>query len=73
VIRALTDRQLGVFKVLREQHTLREIAEHLDCAPGTVSADRDTIAAVIGLSNGEDLHEIVAATMTLLFGGDHEL
>jgi DNA-binding CsgD family transcriptional regulator len=74
VIRALTDRQRKVLKLLREQYTLREIAEHIGCAPGTVSADRDAIAAVLsGLSNGEDLHEILSATMTLLFGDDNEL
>jgi DNA-binding NarL/FixJ family response regulator len=74
VIAALTDRQLQVLKLLRNEYTLREIAKQLGCALGTVSNDRDRIGAVLsGLSNGEDLHEILAATVKLLYGDDHEL
>ncbi len=70
LIRALTERQLQVLRLLRDEYTPREIAEELGCAVNTVANDRDRIATVLtGLTTGEDLHEVLAATMTLLDGG----
>jgi hypothetical protein len=74
LIDRMTERQLEIFKRQAEGCTnQREIAELIGCSPATVSAEMATIRNVVsGLGTREELTGILAATMTMLFGEDHE-
>lgn len=75
LIDRLTERQLEILKRHAEGYTnQREIAGLLGCSPATISTEMATIRTVISaLGTREELTGILAATMTLLYGEDHEL
>lgn len=74
LVDAMTERQLKILKLYRNECNQREIADVLGCSPPTISAEMDTIRPMIGgLGTREDLPEILAAMMTLLEGDGHEL
>jgi hypothetical protein len=74
LLNELTARQVEILKRLHEGYQEREIAELIGCSASTVLDERRKIQAVIsGLAPPEDLHELLSATLTLLYGDDHEL